>query len=108
MIPVFSLDTPASLEILKQLEDCKGKFRILAHPYTSDNFKKRFTDFNLPAFKIGDPGICQEGNMDYHKLFGEYKKMGVDYGIIKYCCREPSKTCESAEEALKAHQNGHS
>ncbi|MGE9810296.1 hypothetical protein ACLIKE_03015 [Ferroplasma acidiphilum] len=106
MMPVFSADTPESLGMLQQLDDCKGKFGIMAHPYASGNFKKQFADFNLPAFKIGDPGICQEGNMDYHKLFGEYEKMGVDYGTIKYCCRGPSETLESANEALKEYKKG--
>jgi len=106
MIPVFVLDRPASLRILQQLEDCKGEFGILAHPYTSDNFKKQFADFNLSAFKIGDSGIYQKGDMDYPKLFAEYEKMCVDYGIIKDYYRDPAKTLESAKEALEVYKNG--
>jgi len=106
MIPVFVLDRPASLRILQQLEDCKGKFGILAHPFTSDNFKKQFADFNLSAFKIGDSGIYQKGGMSYHKLFEEYEKMGVDYGIIKDYYRNPEKTLESAKKALKIYKKG--
>lgn len=44
--------------------------------------------------------------MDYHKLFAEYEEMGVDYGTIKYCCRNTAETLESAREALEAYENG--
>ena len=106
MIPVFVLDRPVSLKILEQLKDYKGKFGILAHAYTSDNFKKQFAAFSLTKFKIGDSGIYQKKNMSYKELFDEYKKMNVEYGIIKDFYRDPKKTFESAKLAKKVFEDG--
>ena len=99
MIPVFVLDRPVSLRILEQLKDYKGKFGILAHAYTTDNFKEKFASFDLTDFKIGDSGIYQKKPMDYQELFNEYEKMHVKYGIIKDYYRDPKKTFESAKLA---------
>ena len=65
MIPVFVLDRPVSLRILEQLKDYKGKFGILAHAYTTENFKEKFASFDLTDFKIGDSGIYQKKPMNY-------------------------------------------
>ncbi|WP_298277963.1 DUF6884 domain-containing protein [Ferroplasma sp.] len=99
MIPVFVLDRPVSLRILEQLKDYKGKFGILAHAFTTDNFKEKFAAFGLTDFKIGDSGIYQKKPMEYNKLFNEYEKMHVKYGIIKDYYRDPKKTLESAKLA---------
>ena len=106
MIPIFVLDRPVSLRILEQLKDYKGKFGILAHAYTSDNFKQKFAEFDLTTIKIGDSGIYQKKPMDYNELFNEYKKMHLKYGIIKDYYRDPKKTIESAKLAVKEYKKG--
>ncbi len=106
MIPVFVVDRPASLRILQQLTDHKDEFGILAHAYTSDNFKKQFADFSLTDFKIGDSGIYQKEYMNYEELFKEYEKMHVKYGIIKDFYRDPRKTLKSAKDANKMYNKG--
>lgn len=106
MIPVFVLDRPVSLRILERLKDYKEKFGILAHVYTSDNFKNKFASFDLTEFKIGDSGIYQKNTMNYDELFEEYEKMNVKYGIIKDFYRDPKRTFESAEIAKKYHRKG--
>lgn len=106
MIPVFVLDRPVSLRILEQLKDYKGKFGILAHAYTTENFKEKFASFDLTDFKIGDSGIYQKKPMNYTELFNEYEKMNVQYGIIKDYYRDPKKTLESAKLAKAEYEKG--
>lgn len=106
MIPVLVLDRPVSLRILEQIKDYNGKFGILAHTYTSDNFKKKFAAFELTDFKIGDSGIYQKDSMCYDDLFEEYEKMKVKYGMIKDYYRDPKRTLESAYLAKKMYDKG--
>ncbi len=103
--PFFVADRPVSLRILEGLEEFKGDFGILSHAFTTDNFKKKFNEFNLAKWKIGDSGIYQGKEVPYKLLFNEYIKMGVTHGIIKDYYRDPKKTLESAKEGLKVHKN---
>ena len=98
--PIFVVDRPASLEILSGLISHRGEFGILAHAFTTDNFKRQFRDFNLAKWKIGDSGIYQGKDIPYGLLFGEYFKMGATHGIIKDYYRDPEKTLESAKTAI--------
>ncbi len=107
MIPIFVVDRPASLRILSGLTEHKGEFGILAHAFTSGNFKKQFSDFNLATVKVGDSGIFQKKtDYSYSQIFRSYEAMGVNYGIIKDYFRDRKKTLESAELAIKEYQNG--
>jgi hypothetical protein len=45
--PIFVADRPASLKLLSSLINHRGEFGILAHAFTTDNFKRKFKDFNL-------------------------------------------------------------
>ena len=90
--PIFVADRPASLKILSGLINHRGEFGILAHAFTTDNFKRKFKDFNLAKWKIGDSGIYQGKDIPYELLFGEYLKMGVTHGIIKDYYRNHFKT----------------
>ncbi|MHB1492662.1 MAG: DUF6884 domain-containing protein [Thermoplasmataceae archaeon] len=100
LIPLFVADRPVSLEILKGLEDHSGKFGILSHAFTTENFKIKFREFQLAKYKIGDSGIYQGKEISYSELFNEYVKMGVTHGIIKDYYRDPIKTLESAKQAM--------
>lgn len=106
MLPIFVVDRPASLRILGGLTENKGEFGILAHAFTTSNFKKQFAEFNLAAFKIGDSGIYQKNEQGYREIFLAYDEMKVDYGIIKDFLRDRKKTYESAKMALKEHKRG--
>lgn len=58
------------------------------------------------TIKISDSGVfTKEGCMfeSYDKLFDEYEKMGVDYGIIIDHIRDANETLSSAEDAIKAY-----
>lgn len=98
--PIFVVDRPVSLEILGGLQSHKGEFGILAHAFTTDNFKKKFNAFNLAKWKIGDSGIYQGKDVPYEQLFQEYLKMGITHGIIKDYYRDPEKTILSAKSAI--------
>ena len=102
MIPVFVADRPASLRILSGL-DKKHEFGILTHPYTSENFKKQFSNFEC-SFRICDSGIYQQGGMDYKCLFSEYKRMNANYGVIKDFYRDRHKTKESALQGFRIYK----
>lgn len=104
MIPIFVVDRPFSLEILEGLAGFKDKFGILSHPFTTNNFKEKFRNFDLTKYKIGDSGIYQGKNMDYRNLFQEYLKMGVSHGIIKDYYRNPRKTLDSARLAIEEYK----
>ena len=104
--PVFVLDRPASLRILGGLADNKGEFGILAHAFTTGNFKKQFAEFNLAAFKVGDSGIYQKNDQGYKEIFSAYSEMKVDYGIIKDFYRDRKKTLESAKLARHEYKRG--
>jgi hypothetical protein len=106
MIPLFVVDRPASLRILGGLTENKGEFGILAHAFTTRNFKKQFAEFDLAAFKIGDSGIYQKNDQGYKEIFSAYSEMRVDYGIIKDFYRDREKTLESAKMALREHKKG--
>jgi hypothetical protein len=88
------------------LTDYKGKFGILAHAFTTDNFKKKFREFELASVKVGDSGIYQGKEISYVDLFSEYEKMGVTHGIIKDYYKDPKKTLISAKEAIKVYLEG--
>ena len=104
-IPIFVVDRPASLEILKGLSEYRDNFGILAHAFTTGNFKKKFREFDLAKYKIGDSGIYQGKEISYEKLFEEYVKMGVTHGIIKDRYRDPVKTYKSARIAIRAYED---
>lgn len=106
MLPIFVVDRPVSLKILEGLDNCSGKFGILAHAFTSDNFKEKFNDFKLAKWKIGDSGIYQGKDIPYNQLFGEYIKMGVTHGIIKDFYRDPERTLKSAKDAMNEFTSG--
>ena len=106
MYPIFVADRPASLDILCRLTDYKGKFGILSHAFTTDNFKKKFKDFPITNLKIGDSGIYQGKSISYEELFNEYQKMGVSHGVIKDYYRQPEKTLKSAREAISIYTKG--
>lgn len=106
MIPIFVADRPASLRILEGLNDHKDGFGILAHAFTTSNFKVQFKNFRLATVKVGDSGIYQGKEISYEDLFSEYEKMGVTHGIIKDCYRNPRLTLESAKRAIKIHRKG--
>ena len=99
LTPLFVVDRPVSLEILKGLKDKNGQFGILSHAFTTDNFKSKFKEFEFAKYKIGDSGIYQGRDISYPELFNEYIKMGVTHGIIKDYFRNPAKTLESSKEA---------
>jgi hypothetical protein len=88
------------------LTDYKGKFGILAHAFTTDNFKKKFREFELASVKVGDSGIYQKKQITYLELFSEYEKMGVTHGIIKDYYKDPKRTFISAKEAIKVYLEG--
>lgn len=103
--PIFVVDRPASLRILSGLSDQKGKFGILAHAFTTDNFKRQFAEFDLAAFKIGDSGIYQKKkDVTYPEIFQSYENMKVDYGIIMDHYRDRKSTYESAKKAIKVYK----
>jgi hypothetical protein len=104
MIPIFVVDRPASLRILSGLAENRGEFGILAHAFTTDNFKKQFSEFKLAAFKVGDSGIYQKNDQGYKEIFSAYSEMKVDYGIIKDFLRDRKGTLESAKMALKEYK----
>lgn len=106
MYPIFVADRPASLDILSKLTDFEGKFGILSHAFTTDNFKKKFRDFPITNVKIGDSGIYQGRSISYEKLFNEYQRMGVSHGIIKDYYRQQEKTLKSAKEAIGIYIRG--
>jgi len=106
MYPIFVADRPASLRILSGLTDHKDQFGILAHAFTTDNFKKEFNEFKLASVKVGDSGIYQGKEISYPELFLEYEKMGVTHGIIKDHYKDPERTFISAKEAIKVYLNG--
>ena len=99
--PIFVADRPVSLRILEGLDKYPQSFGILAHAFTTANFKKKFYEFNLAKWKIGDSGIYQGKDISYGDLFNEYLKMGVTHGIIKDSYRDPMKTLESAKLAYE-------
>lgn len=101
LTPLFVVDRPISLEILKGLKDNKDQFGLLSHAFTTDNFKAKFKEFEFAKYKIGDSGIYQGKDISYPELFNEYLKMGVTHGIIKDYFRNPAKTLESSKEALE-------
>ena len=103
LTPLFVVDRPVSLEILKGLKDKNGQFGILSHAFTTDNFKLKFKEFEFAKYKIGDSGIYQGRDISYPELFNEYIKMGVTHGIIKDYFRNPAKTLESSKEAWEYH-----
>ena len=105
LTPIFVVDRPASLKILSGLINHRGEFGILAHTFTTDNFKRQFKDFNLSKLKIGDSGIYQGKDIPYEQLFGEYLKMGVTHGIIKDYYRDPEKTLLSAKVAIEEYRS---
>jgi hypothetical protein len=105
-IPVFVVDRPASLRILGGLTENKGEFGILAHAFTTKNFKKQFSEFNLAAFKVGDSGIYQRNDQGYREIFSAYNEMKVDYGIIKDFYRDRKKTFESAKIGFGEYKKG--
>ena len=106
MIPIFVVDRPASLRILSGLAENKGQFGILAHAFTTANFKKQFAEFSLSAFKVGDSGIYQKNEQGYKEIFSAYNEMKVDFGIIKDFLRDRKKTLESAKLALREYNMG--
>ena len=106
MIPLFVVDRPASLRILGGLTEDKGEFGILAHAFTTRNFKKQFAEFDLAALKIGDSGIYQKNDQGYKEIFSAYSEMKVDYGIIKDYYRDKKRTFDSAKKALREYKNG--
>ena len=99
LTPLFVVDRPISLEILKGLKDNKDQFGILSHAFTTDNFKAKFKEFEFAKYKVGDSGIYQGKDISYRELFNEYIKMGATHGIIKDYFRNPAKTLESSKEA---------
>ncbi len=104
LTPLFVADRPVSLDILSGINDYNGKFGILSHAFTTDNFKRKFNSFPLAKYKIGDSGIYQGKEISYERLFEEYVKMGVTHGIIKDYYRCPTRTFISAKEAIKIYQ----
>ena len=106
MFPIFVVDRPASLRILSGLTDHSGEFGILAHAFTTNNFKKKFNEFELASVKVGDSGIYQGKDISYKDLFSEYEKMGVTHGIIKDHYRDPVQTLKSAKKAIKVYKMG--
>ena len=102
--PIFVADRPVSLRILEGLNKYDGEFGILAHAYTTENFKYKFREFNQSKFKIGDSGIYQGKDMPYPILFAQYIRMGVTHGIIKDSYRNSEKTLESAIKALEIYR----
>lgn len=59
------------------------------------------------TIKISDSGVfTKDGCMfeNYDKLFDEYEKMGVDYGIIIDHIHDSKKTLASAEQAMQIYQ----
>ncbi len=105
LTPIFVADRPVSLEILSGLDEHKGEFGILAHAFTTDNFKKKFNEFSIAKWKIGDSGIYQGKDIPYEQLFSEYLKMGVTHGIIKDYYRDPERTMESAKRAIEEYHS---
>ena len=105
LTPIFVVDRPVSLVILTGLAQHKGEFGILAHAFTTDNFKKKFNEFGIAKWKIGDSGIYQGKDIPYEQLFGEYLKMGVTHGIIKDYYRDPEKTLLSAKVAIEEYRS---
>lgn len=105
LTPIFVADRPVSLEILSGLDEHKGEFGILAHAFTTDNFKKKFNEFSIAKCKIGDSGIYQGKDIPYEQLFEEYSKMGVTHGIIKDYYRDPERTMESAKHAIEEYHS---
>ena len=79
---------------------------MLSHAFTTNNFKKQFSEFNLAAFKVGDSGIYQKNDQGYKEIFSAYNQMKVDYGIIKDFYRDRKKTFESAKMASREHKKG--
>lgn len=106
MIPIFVADRPASLRILSGLSDHSNEFGILAHAFTTSNFKEHFRDFRQASIKVGDSGIYQGKDISYTDLFSEYEKMGVTHGIIKDHYRDQQLTLVSAERAIKVYKKG--
>lgn len=102
--PIFVADRPVSLRILEKLGEHEGQFGILAHAFTTENFKKRFREFTLSKYKIGDSGIFQGKDIPYEDLFKEYLKMGVTHGVIKDSYRNPKETLKSATIALNEYK----
>ncbi|MDA8056330.1 MAG: hypothetical protein M0Z77_11890 [Thermoplasmatales archaeon] len=105
-IPLFVADRPASLRILEGLSDHKNEFGILAHAFTTNNFKEQFRKFPHTEYKVGDSGIYQGKETSYEELFSEYEKMGVKYGIIKDYYHDPERTLESAKLARRIYKKG--
>ena len=104
--PIFVVDRPASLRILSGLTEYSREFGILAHAFTTNNFKKIFNEFELASVKVGDSGIYQGKDISYKDLFSEYEKMGVTHGIIKDHYRDPVQTLKSAKKAIKVYKMG--
>ena len=104
--PLFVVDRPASLRILSGLKGSENKFGILAHAFTSDNFKEKFKEFDIASVKIGDSGIYQGKDISYENLFLEYVKMGVTHGIIKDCYKDSKQTLISAKQAIRIYNEG--
>jgi hypothetical protein len=104
--PLFVVDRPASLRILSGLKGSENKFGILAHAFTSDNFKEKFREFDIASVKIGDSGIYQGKDISYENLFLEYEKMGVTHGIIKDYYKDPKQTLISAKQAMRIYKKG--
>ena len=67
--PIFVVDRPASLRILSGLTEYSREFGILAHAFTTNNFKKIFNEFELASVKVGDSGIYQGKDISYKDLF---------------------------------------
>lgn len=100
MIPLFVADRTTSLRILGKLNFENNDFGILAHPYTSSNFKEMYRAFHC-RIKVCDSGIYQGDTLSYEELFSEYSKMGATHGIIKDYYRDRRKTAESARNGLR-------
>jgi len=135
MIPFFAVDRPVSLEILKGLffKYPNLQFGLMTHANVSINFTKIFSRFpystKLKYFddnnikigdkrkinkilkdniiKMADSGVFQKNgnNMSYHDLFEKYKKLRVEFGIIKDVIHDKDSTLESAMEAIEIYES---
>jgi len=135
MIPFFAVDRPVSLEILKGLffKYPNLQFGLMTHANVSTNFTKIFSRFpystKLKYFddnnikigdkrkinkiikenviKMADSGVFQKNgnNMSYPDLFEKYKKLRVEFGIIKDVIHDKDSTLKSAMEAIETYES---
>ncbi len=135
MIPFFAVDRPVSLEILKGLffKYPNLHFGLMTHANVSMNFTKIFSRFpystKLKYFdgdnikigdkrkinkiikrniiKMADSGVFQKNrnNMSYFDLFEKYKKLGVEFGIIKDVIHNKDSTLKSAMKAIEIYES---